>query len=284
LLHPSWLCRTWWEGRLLARLEGIINSTYCEPISGSPFWAMHGFEPRTPLSAVTDWTSPDFGDSVLGLSSASFNDYNEIAAQHHAHLSAVQGRVMIATSLAQALTKRAYDSSRVKGDFNVGDQVLVHRTAPNRMLPHFAGPYTVVSVSGNGNFVTATHFVDKSELGPVHVSRLLHFDASRATPADVVAFQLDAGSYVVDDVLEHRALADGSLEFHIRWLGTAVTSWQASQGVKQVVKVQEYCKLYGLPDPRAALRAVPAAAVAGGSGRGGRTSARRGRGRGRGRP
>jgi len=99
--------RTWWEGRLLARLEGIINSTYCEPIHGSPFWAMHGFEPRTPLSAVVDWTSPDFGAGVLGLEGVSFNDFNEIVAQHHSRMCAVQGRVLIATSLAQALTKRA---------------------------------------------------------------------------------------------------------------------------------------------------------------------------------
>jgi len=176
--------------------------------------------------------------------------------------------------------------SRVKGDFNVGDQVLVHRVAPNRMLPHFTDPYTVASVTADGNFVTATHFVDRSVLGPVHVSRLLHFDASRATPADMVAYQLDAGSFVVEDVLEHRRPADGSLEFHMRWLGTAITYWQASQGVKQVLKVQEYCKRYGLPDPRVAPKAVSvvAAAVAGGSGRGRRTSARRGRGRGQGRP
>jgi hypothetical protein len=271
---------TWWEGRLLARLEGIINSTYCEPISGSPYWAMYGHEPRTALSAHVDWTSEAFGEEVVGLAAATFNDINEIIAQHHARISAVQGRVLIASSLAQALTKRAWDSTREKGDFAVGEHVLLHRVAPNRMLPHFTGPYVVASVSADGNFVTATHFLDKSTVhGPFHVSRLLHFDASRATPAELAEFQLEPGSYVVDGVIEHRQTADGSYEFHLRWRGTSVTSWQASRDLRQVVVVKDYCSSVGLPPPGTEPRraASESAAAARGSGRGARA---RGSGRG----
>lgn len=182
--------------------------------------------------------------------------------------------------MAQALTKRAWDSTREKGDFAVGEHVLLHRVAPNRMLPHFTGPFVVASVTADGNFVTATHFLDKSTVhGPFHVSRLLHFDASRATPAELAEFQLEPGSYVVDGVIEHRQVADGSYEFHLRWRGTAVTSWQASRDLKQVVVVKDYCSSVGLPppgtEPRKAAGALAVAAR--GSGRGARA---RGSGRG----
>jgi len=96
---------TWWEGLLLSRLEGIINSAYCEPIHGSPCRVLYGHEPRTRLSAQLDWTSEGFGEQALGLGAATFNDVSEIVAQHHACINAVQGRVLIASSLAQALTK-----------------------------------------------------------------------------------------------------------------------------------------------------------------------------------
>ncbi len=169
----------------------------------------------------------------------------------------VQGRVLLASSLAQALTKRAWDGSRAKVDFVVGEQVLIHRTAPNRLLPHFIGPYTVTAVTADGNFVTAVHFVDKaSVMGPVHVSRLLHFDGSRATPTEIISYQLEPGSFVVDSVIEHRVLGDGSYEFHLRWVGTPVTSWQTARDVKRVDKVVEYCASMGLPPPGTAL-AVP---------------------------
>jgi transposase InsO family protein len=44
----------WFKGDTLARLEGIINSTYVESIGGSPWWVLNGLEPHTPLSARTD--------------------------------------------------------------------------------------------------------------------------------------------------------------------------------------------------------------------------------------
>jgi hypothetical protein len=98
------------------------------------------------------------------------------------------------------------------------------------MLPHFTGPYRIDSMSDDGNFASVTHFLDKDTvLPPVHVSRLLHFDGSRTSRADLVDYQLEPGSYVVDGVIEHRQLADGSHEFHIRWQGTPITTWLPSR-------------------------------------------------------
>ena len=151
-----------------------------------------------------------------------------------------------------------WDSSRQLGDFKVGQYVLVHRTAPNKLLPHFTGPYIIESVSADLNFVTAAHYnAPDSKMGPVHVSRLLHFDASRMARAEMVAHQADEGSFVVDGVIEHRVIVDGSLKFHIRWSGNPITSWEPSRNVKSIIKVQEYCTSHGLPVLR-----VPATALA----------------------
>ena len=59
----------WMSGPLLARLERLINGTYCESIHGSPYWAMFGREPRTRLAAMVDWSSTTFGEVALGLPS-----------------------------------------------------------------------------------------------------------------------------------------------------------------------------------------------------------------------
>jgi len=160
----------------------------------------------------------------------------------------------------------------------VGQHVLVHSTAPNRMLPHFRGPYVVATVTADSNFVTATHYLDTTTVhGPFHVSRLLHFDATRVSAADVAEFQLEPGSFVVDGVIEHRQVADGSYEFHIRWRGNPMTSWEASRDLKQVVVVKDYCRGVGLPAPGTEPRRAGAAGLESGSGRAGRA---RGRGRG----
>jgi hypothetical protein len=191
-------------------------------------------------------------------------------------------------NLTQVLTKRKWDATHTPGDFKEGEAVLVHRPAPNRLLPHFIGPYTITSVSGDGNFVHAVHYLDKeSAVGPVHVSRLLRFDASRAPTVELVGHQLDAGSYVVDEVLAHRRLDDDSYEFHLRWIGTPITSWAASRDVKKVNKVKEYCVRMQLPapgtEPRRKRATAPAAvpetaAVSMASARGARAK-QRGRGR-----
>jgi len=240
----------WWVGNLLSQLEFIINSTYCEPIHGSPFWAMHGFEPRTRLSATTAWVSAAAGgSSVLGIQSARWGDIEEIVAQHHAGINAVQGRVLLATSLAQALTKRSWDAEHREVVYAVGDAVLVHRVAPNRLLPYFTGPYTVTSVSADGNFVVAKSYLDGSTMiGPVHVSRLLRFNASRATPEDVVAFQCEEGAFVVLDIIEHRQL-NGHFEFHVRWKDTPITTWQPASDLSRVVKFQQYCTRHSIAIP-----------------------------------
>ena len=259
--------RTWFKGSLLAHLELIINSTLVEPIGGSPAWALTGREPRTPLSAAADWTQADWHSINNGWTGAlSLNDLNEIIAAHHGRMNAVQGRVHLATSLAQALTKRTWDAAHTPGDFKPGQWVLLHTVAPNKLMPHYTGPYQVATVTADNNFVTARHFLSPlgQTDGPFHVSRLLHFDMSRADPAEIASFQLEAGSAIVRDVLDHRKLADGTYEYLIQWLDPPVSSWLASAGLMKVTKVLDYCRLKRLPPPGKEFKkpTAPAAVVA----------------------
>ena len=104
-------------------------------------------------------------------------------------------------------------------------------------------------MTADGNFVRGAHYLTpESVVGPFHVSRLVRFNASRATTADIAEFHCEVGQFVVDDVIEHRKLASGDYEFHIRWRGTPLTSWQRGCDVGKVYKVQAYCKREGLPD------------------------------------
>ena len=233
----------------LPRLEFCLNSTYCEGPRGSPYWVLHGREPRTPSSAQVDSTSPN-GIPLSGLPRLDAEAIQNLIAEHHSRLNAAQGRASMATCLAQALTKFTWDSSRKIVHFKVGDIVIIHYVAPNKMLPHFMGPYTVTSVSRDDNFVHVQGWIDPSiKVGPVHVSRVLPFDASRTGKGEMAEFLAGNGIFVIASILDHRVEPDGSRSYHIRWRGTPVTTWQAEKGLADHVLVREYRELHGLPSP-----------------------------------
>ena len=218
--------REWWMGKGLRRLEGVINATFCDSIHGSPYWAMHGREPRTRLSALSDWTTSTFGLDVLHLDTATFDDYQEIVTQHHAQMHNTQGRAMLGSCVAQAITKREWDSEREGGDISVGQQVLMLHVAPNKLLPHFRGPYTVHEVSGDKNFIVASHYAtpDKRE-SPAHVSRIIPFDDSRVTRRELDEF-FHEGAKPSYSVLGHRYTDGGAREYHVQRHAGAVPTWE----------------------------------------------------------
>jgi hypothetical protein len=225
--------------------------------------------------------------STIVGEAVTLHDLNEIVAEHHYNMDATHNMAMLSTSVEQAITKREWDSSRKPSDYTVGEWVLLHHAAPNRLLPWFDGPYQVVEISAGTNSVRARHFLDPADKvgGPYHVARLLRFDFSRATALEIAQFQLEAGSEVVEAVLGHRTLYDGTNEFHILWLSTGISSWLASAALTKVIKVIDYCAAHNLAPPgkeTKTLHAVPSSTRGGGrGGRGGRGSARGGtRGRG----
>ena len=264
------------DPKILAKLERVINTTYSSTLGGSPSWARTGIHPRTSLSTVNgDFFSTEPGDDsfIPGIES---DDLQEIIAQHHANIDRVHGRVSLAVSLAQALTKQRWDSSRKRGDFKVDEWVLVYHGAPNRLMPFFRGPYKVTRVSDDDNFVWTVHYLseDGDTFGPYHVSRLLRFDFGRATAAEIASYQLDEGTDLVRSVTAHRKLDNGSYEFLIEWASDPIPSWFGGFALRKVLKVLDYCKLHALPTPGSGPRQSSGVPT---------RSASRGRGRGRGR-
>jgi hypothetical protein len=244
--------REWFKGPWLSILEGIINSTVVMHMECSPYGVLHGREPRTRAAALADWSAGTFGVETLGISGATLDDINEIVAQYHAVVRAVQERVILGSSVQQALTKKLWDAGRVTRRYTVGEYVLVHVNPLNRMRSWYTGPFVVTRVTPDGNFVYGAAFVDPDqvETGPYHVTRLRLIDMSRATVAEVAAHQLEAGSAFVVAVLGHRVLDNGAYEFEIEWLGTErASSWVPSTNVRLVTKVMEYCRTHGLKAP-----------------------------------
>jgi hypothetical protein len=242
----------WANSSFMNKLERVINSTYCESLRGSPYWARFGVHPRTPLAANVDTITDTFLETQLDSRALTADDFNNILCEHHDRMQRVHERVRLSVCVAQAVTKQQWDQTHDLSSFKRGQEVLVLRPAPNRLLPHFVGPYTITELSSDGNFVALTHFLDPEYNMPnVHVSRLLPFNGQRATKAELVDFQLEPGSYVVTKVLEHRQLEDRTYEFHLQWHGTSITSWTPAHTVARVNIVNEYCTAHGLPQPDA---------------------------------
>lgn len=256
------------EEAVLGRMEWLLNTTVCEPIGMSPAKALLGAEPRTAFTSAVSFTEDEVGEKLFGCKAITAHDIQEVLADHHNHINAIQQLASVASNLAQAMTKRKWDSGRKKGDFKVGQYVLVYRAAPNRLRPDFIGPYIVTAVRPGGSFVSLKHFLQEDSVIPeIGVGRLIPFDATRATKADLVTYQLEAGQFVVTAIKEHRVLENGSYEFHVEWMGTDVTSWELSRNVKRVQLVQEYCQRHGLESPGTETkRKATAAGGAGGAG------------------
>lgn len=264
------------DPKILAKLERVINTTYSSTLGGCPSWARTGLQPRTNLSTLNvDFTSSDTGDDYLGLAGIESHDLQEVIALHHANIDRIHGRVSLAVSLAQSITKDRWDAARESSTFIAGDWVLIHFGAPNRLMPFFRGPYKITRVSDDNNFVWTVHFLaeEGTEFGPYHVSRLIRFNFGRATAADIAAFQLDEGTDIVRDITAHRQRDDGSYEFLVEWASDPIPSWLGGFALRKVVKAIDYCKHHSLPSPNSGVRRTSSAPA---------RSASRGRGRGRG--
>ena len=233
--------------KTLPKLEFLFNSTFCDGVRGSPYYVLHGHEPRTTLSAHLNWADSSSTAQLLGHPAIDAETINNLISEHHTRINHAQRRASMATCLAQALTKYAYDSARVPSTFKLADTVLIHYVAPNKMLPHFHGPWVITRILAGDNFVHVKGWIDPTVvLGPIHVSRLLPFDASRATRADVAEFLAAEGQYIIARVIEHRFEPDGTRSFHLGWRGTPVTSWLPEKGLESNQIVTKYREANGL--------------------------------------
>lgn len=238
----------WFKPPHLARLEAIMNSTIVEPLGGSPMWILTGREPRTLLSAATDWSNPAFGKDVIGFDGMDFNTYCNIIASHHDNILRIQQRAGISTTLAQAMTKQRWDKTHAPTDFKPDQWVLMHRVAPNRLKAHFVGPYIIKSMVGDGNSAMVSHvFTPDTIEGPVHVARLIHFNQTRTTLLDLSDFLNEEGQNTVEAVEDHRQTTDGSYEFLIRWYKIPMPTWVQGYLLNKVRLLQQYSTANALP-------------------------------------
>lgn len=238
--QEAWCDKPW-----VAKLERIINSARVY-YGGSPAWARNGVEPRTPLTVQFEQGT----GSDLEIEGLTAEEVVNLIAEHHGRLNQVQGRVSMATSLAQAITKRKFDAGRKVAPFAVGDWVVIIGLASNKLVPKLQGPYQVTEISADRNFIKAKYFVDKADkvVGPVHVERVLPFDFTRASKMEVAHWQCTEGNGIVEKVLSHE-LRDGVYFFHIKWFGLEEPLWQEGDAFKQTELVLEYCGEHGLPAP-----------------------------------
>lgn len=119
----------------------------------------------------------------------------------------------------------------------------------------------------------------------------------------VVLYQVESGSGIISEVLEHRTTPAGTNEFHVARHGTPLRTWVPSENVKAAKLVIDYCTAHDLPAPgsekpkqsgagaasttlrprRSGREARGSSNSKGGRGSGPGHGQRRGRGRGRGR-
>ena len=235
----------WCDKPWLAKLERIFNSAQVY-YGGSPAWVRNGVEPRTPLTVQFEQGV----GSDLEIEGLTQQEVVNLIAEHHGRLNQVQGRVSMATSLAQAITKRKFDAGRKVAPYAVGDWVVIIGLAANKLVPKLQGPYQITEISADKNFIKAKYYVDKAEkvVGPVHVELVLPFDFTRASKMEVAQWQCTEGNGVVEKVLAHE-LRDGVYFFHIKWFGLQDPLWQEGDAFKQTELVLEYCAAHGLPAP-----------------------------------
>lgn len=249
--------RDWCVRGHLENLELIMNSTYSEPLGGSPHYVLTGREPRTILSADNSWDDKSVA-AALELPAGetlSYNDICNLVAEHIGRIRSVQGLLHIGTSVAQLVTKSYYDAKAKPNPFVVGSSVALHVPPSNRLEPRYKGPYIITALQSEGNIASLRHAYGTCApldgLYPVY--RLIPFDMSRADPLDIADAQLDSDFYVPAEVLEHRTSADGALELHIRWFGSDTTTWQPITDFVGNALVNEYCSKHSIAAP------VPAA-------------------------
>lgn len=232
----------------LARLEFLLNTTYCDSIKGSPYWALTGIEPRTPLVAKTS-VSPIYLAPGTDAARVDVDSLHNCLAEHHARVNAVHGLVALSSSRAQLRNATRYAAARAAPAITVGMTVGIHQLPFNGLLPYLKGPYVVTKVDATGNYIEAKGWIDPSmTLGPTHVSRVRPMDLTRTTPADVAAYLAGPGVAVIKAILEHRDAANGAREFLVEWVNFADPTWTPAANIPSGNAIfSQYCVSRGIP-------------------------------------
>jgi hypothetical protein len=231
----------------LATVEFAYNDSENATTKVSPFYALYGRHPQSPLSLVAPPPPPAKGDKVA----CKQESIEEFAARMQAQYRGVHAAILE----AQERQRRYADLKRRDHEFKVGDQVLLdvaqvrHRNlafgATRKFASKFEGPFSVKRVVSPvvyeltlpaGGAFGAIHPV-------LHVSCLKEYldpanpafpgrGVRTPVPAQIVADQV---RFEVDCFINHRWYRGKRLDFMVQWQGytPAESTWRPAEQLQQ---------------------------------------------------
>lgn len=238
----------WYEKLPIA--EFAINSAVSSTTGFAPFELNYGYIPRS-MSGITTH-SP-------------FKGVQEFALRAKAYLE------MAHDAIIEARVRQTYHANKhrqVEPEFEVGDKVYLStknlstpKGRARKLVPKYIGPYAIVeSIPETSNYVLDLPAELKNRrIHPrFHVSLLRRYEPND----DAVFPHREAKSYydfgneestewLVDEIVGHEWKGN-KCHFHVRWtLGDH--TWEPYEHCKELVALDEYCRLMGV----ASWRALP---------------------------
>ena len=232
-----------WD-KYLHMVEFAINNSQNASTGMSPFFAVYGRHPVTPLTFDFHKSLPD----KVPRASVFMKTLSERV--DHAKLCLQQ---------AQSRMKAQADKHRRDVTFSVGQQVLLSTrnlkfkaTGTPKFAPKFVGPYKILQLVGKRlpnsrelEVVTAVklELPTLMRVHPVfHVSLIKEYHPGNGpVPVQPLAFDTDgAPLWEVDCILQHRVIKRGKgrqqHEYLVRWknFGPEHDSWEPQSGVKKL--------------------------------------------------
>lgn len=241
-----------WED-LLPVAEFAINNSVSRVTGMTPFEALQGWIPRTPLE---DGVHRESNNPAANRFIASFHDR--------------MAKAKTALKLASDRDKSRIDQSRRPLTFQVGDEVLlsskhIHlKTGPHtarKLLPQWIGPFAVLQVVNPAAY--KLKLPSSLQVHPVfHVSLLKPYHASgrvQPPPPPMLLEGPDADIFQVDSILDHRdrkiSKNRTKREYFVAWVGYGPenNTWEpASNLAGSKAKISQY--LSSVPNPPAGQR------------------------------
>jgi hypothetical protein len=211
-----------------------INESTNSSTGETPLMLMHGEKSRNALDIAT------------GL--------DDEGPMPQEQLEAIREVAAIRSSVAALKAKKRYDGMRdPPPKFSKGDGVLLYMEGREDKLDSmYRGPFYIERMVENrdGNFyVIGEKLVDKNELQnlqEVSVQRLVRFDPSRTTPAELEAWRLGSNYQVVKEIIGHyRDKESKVLEFTVKW-DDGTVGVADIRDLRYNVGFDEYCTKHGI--------------------------------------
>lgn len=183
-----------------------LNCSIKQPLNDSPFFLMHGFDPRRPLDVALH---PAANDYPYSAASEYRPDMLHVVAE-------ARRRLQVITRKLQARNRAAYNDSHRDVSYRVGELVWLY-TIPRstdgktaKLLRPWRGPFRIVSVASNLlNYRLAGHAGIPFQQ-TVHISRLKPYYSNAKRPdkiplldwADYFDFEKESATDHPDEIIE----------------------------------------------------------------------------------